>query len=200
MKFGILADIHGHVENLQKAISCLSREQVDQFIVLGDVIFDHRAATDTVALLQECDAVGVWGNHELGLCVEPDDEIRAMYTAPVLEYFSSLSAHLEFDDLLFSHTLPIEDARDPLAYYLGQDPRADGTLKSNFDEFPHRVMMIGHFHCWFAATPAGAIDWDGSKPVALKSQSRYLFIVNAVMYGWTAVFDDRTNVLTPIHL
>ena len=38
MKLGILADIHGHLENLRKAIIRLNREQVDQFIVLGDVI------------------------------------------------------------------------------------------------------------------------------------------------------------------
>ena len=200
MKLGILADIHGDVEKLRKAITSLSRKQVDQFIVLGDVICDRSNATETVALLTDCGAIGVWGNHELGLCVDPDDEIRAMYTAPVLEYFSSLSAHLEFDDLLFSHTLPSEDASDPLSYYLGQYPLADSTLNNSFDQFPHRVMMIGHFHCWLAATPAGPIAWDGSKPMELKSQNRYLFVINAVMYDWTAVFDDDTNVLTPIHL
>ncbi len=200
MKFGILADIHGHVEHLRKAITCLSREQVDQFIVLGDLIFDRSHATETVGLLKDCGAVGVWGNHELGLCVDPDDEIRSMYTAPVLEYFSALSAQLEFADLLFSHTLPSEDARDPLSYYLGPHPLADGALKGSFDQFPHRVMMIGHFHRWFAATPAGAVPWDGGQPLVLESHRRYLFIVHAVMFGWAAVFDDRTNVLTPIRL
>ena len=200
MKFGILADIHGHIENLRNAIKRLSREQVDQFVVLGDLIYDTGNAAETVTLLKDCGAIGVWGNHELGLCVDPDDDVRAMYAAPVLDYFSTLTAQLEFRDLLFSHTLPTEDARDPLSYYLGQSPLEEGALKENFDQFPHRVMMIGHFHRWLAATPAGPIAWSGCQSLELESQSRYLFIINAVMYDWAAVFDDRTNVLTPIHL
>ena len=62
MKTGILADIHGHVENLRIAIDRLRREPVDLIVVLGDVIYDSRNAIETVALLRDCGAVGVWGN------------------------------------------------------------------------------------------------------------------------------------------
>lgn len=200
MKIGILADIHGHIENLRNAINRLNRSQVDQFVLLGDVIYDRTKATETVALLKDCGAVGVWGNHKLGLCVDPDDQIRDMYTESVLEFFSTLHSRFELGDLLFSHTLPIEDPNDPVAYFLGKHLFEDRFLKNNFSEFPHRVMMIGHFHRWFAATPTGSIVWDGSEPLELNFESRYLIAVHAVMYGWAAVFDDGRNVLMPIRL
>jgi hypothetical protein len=62
---------------------------------------------------------------------------------------------MELGDLLFSHTLPNQDPTDPSAYYLGQRPDEEHALNESFEQFPHRVIMIGHFHCWFAATPTG---------------------------------------------
>ena len=122
MKLGILADIHGHVDKLRTAIDTLNREQVDQFVVLGDVIYDSRNAIETVAMLKDCGAIGVWGNHDLGLCLDPDDKFREKYSEPVIEFFSTLNSKMELGDLLFSHTLPNQDPTDPSAYYLGQRP------------------------------------------------------------------------------
>ena len=200
MKIGLLADIHAHIGNLRKAIDELNRAAVDQFVVLGDVIYDRTNATETVALLKACGAVGVWGNHELGLCVDPGDQIRGMYSESVLEFFGTLQSRLELGQLLFSHTLPSEDANDPVAYFLGQHLFDDRFLNKNFQEFPHRVMTIGHFHRWFAATPAGSIAWDGAQPLALDPESRYLIAIHAVMYGWTAMLDEGRNILVPIRL
>jgi predicted phosphodiesterase len=200
MRIGVLADIHGHVENLRKAIERLTREQVDRFVVLGDVICDSRNAIETVAILKDCGAVGVWGNHELGLCVDPNDAIRATYTEPVMEFFSTLTSRLELDDLLLSHTLPNQDASDPLSYYLGPRPHMDRALNDCFSHFPHRVMMVGHFHRWFAATPAGRIAWNGCEPMKLKAEARYFFVINAVMRGWAAIVDNDRDVLIPIQL
>jgi predicted phosphodiesterase len=76
MKIGVLADIHGDVANLTKAIDRLRREKVDVIVALGDLIYDRRNASETVELLKNCGAIGVWGNHELGLCVEPNDDVQ----------------------------------------------------------------------------------------------------------------------------
>jgi len=200
MKIGILADIHGHVKHLTNALDRIRCEQVDQFVVLGDVIYDSKSAPETVSLLNDCGAVGVWGNHELGLCVDPDDKVRKLYTEPVIEFFSRLKSHFELGELLFSHTLPNQDASDPVSYYLGPRPDEEGALDVCFSQFRHRVMMVGHFHRWFAATPAGRMAWDGDEPIMLDSGTRYFFVIHAVMDGWAAVIDDENNILTPIHL
>lgn len=200
MRFGILADIHGHVDKLRQAVSALRRERVDQFIVLGDLIFSSQNATETVDILAECGAIGVWGNHELALCVEPDDEIRAMYTPAVLDYFGTLTQRLELGDVLLSHTLPTSDPTDPMAYYLHPDPRLAETRDECFRQCSQRTMIIGHFHKWFAATSVGQLAWEGREPLVLNPETRYFIICHAVMFDWTAVYDDQTQTLFPIHL
>lgn len=200
MRFGILADIHGHVDKLRQAVDMLRREHVDQFIVLGDLIFNSEHATETVAILTECGATGVWGNHELALCVEPDDEIRATYTPAVLDYFGTLTPRLELGDVLLSHTLPTSDPTDPMAYYLEPHPFLAEARDECFRQYSQHAMITGHFHKWFAATPAGQLVWEGRQPLVLHPETRYLIICHAVMFDWTAVYDDQKQTLFPIHL
>ncbi|NND98224.1 MAG: hypothetical protein HKN47_12940 [Pirellulaceae bacterium] len=200
MKIGILADIHGDIVNLAKAVERLRREKVDAIVALGDLIYDRRNASETVALLQQCGAVGVWGNHELGLCVEPDDDVRAMYSDHVMEYFGQLKPRLEIGRCHFSHTLPNQDASDPAEYCLGPEPEEAGALDLSFKQFPHRIMMCGHFHRWFAATPSGQIQWDANNSIQLDPDQRYFFVIHAVMDGFAAILDEDSNLLTPIHL
>ncbi|WP_182870572.1 metallophosphoesterase family protein [Rhodopirellula sp. JC639] len=197
MKLGLLADIHGDVENLQKAIARLRQEHVDQFIVLGDVIYQSSHADATVELLRSCDAVGVWGNHELGLCVDPDDDLRELYSTNAMRFFGTLRPRLEIGDVLFSHTFPTEDASDILAYYVGE-PEDDDWVGGCFRRFHHQIMLIGHFHRWLAATPAGKLDWRGERPLVLEPDQRYFVVMQAVMNGFAAVLDDTQNKLTPI--
>ena len=198
MRLGILADIHGNVENLRRAIDRLGQEQVDTFVVLGDVIYDSRNATEVVDLLRACEAVGVWGNHDLGLCVDPDSEMRALYTDAVLEFFSTLHSRFELGEILFSHTLPNQDASDPSSYYLGPRLHEDDALDQCFAQFPHRLIMIGHFHRWFAANSEGRIPWEGIKPIGLSPDTRYFFAIHAVMDGFAAVLDETQNLLLPV--
>lgn len=198
MKIGILADIHAHLDNLQAALAGLQAAGIDRIVVLGDLIESPRHAAETISLLKAQYAVGVWGNHELGLCVEPRPEVCALYPAWVVDYFSTLAARFELGELLFSHSLPSQDAADPAAYYLGPRPHEPGALDASFAQFRHRIMFIGHFHDWFAATPNGCLPWDGSEPLRCDPDQRYFVVVHAVADGWFAIFDDVTNVLTPI--
>ena len=197
LRIGLLADIHGDVENLALAIEHLQQSGVDKFVLLGDVIYDTRDADETVALLQSCDAVGVWGNHELGLCVEPDDEVRELYSDSVMEFFSTLQPRFELDDVLVTHTFPTEDAREVLSFYVGH-PEDDHLVQQCFAMFPHRIMICGHFHRWFAATAGSRVQWNGERPLTLNADERYFIILDAVMHGFAAVLDEERNLLEPI--
>jgi hypothetical protein len=200
MKIGILADIHGHVGNLKKAIARLRLERVDLFVVLGDVIYNGVNAPETVAMLKDCEAVGVFGNHELGLCVDPRDDLRRRYDDYILDFFQSLKPQFETGELLFSHTLPDQDASDPFSYFLGPHPEEEGALDNCFAKFSQHVIMTGHFHKWFAATPAGRIAWSGEDPIKLDPHQRYFFVIDAVMNGHAAVLDDEQKILSPVHV
>lgn len=198
MRLGLLADIHGHADLLRIAIQKLRNAEVDQFIVLGDVIYDSRNASETVALLEDCQAVGVWGNHDLGLCLEPEKWANSQFPQPVLNYCGTLGPRYEHGDLLFSHTFPSQDPADPVAYYLGPHPDEMTAFDECFARFPHRVFFIGHFHRWLLATPEGLLEWDGQHPIEFDAASRYFVIVDTVMNGSAAIFDNATNILTPI--
>ncbi len=199
MKFGLLADIHGDVQKLKQAIDQLTRLHVDQFVTLGDIIYDGSNAAETVDLLRECGAIGVFGNHELGLCVEPSERMLCRFDDRVVDFFGSLKPQLPIGEVMFSHTWPHLDATDLLSYYDGQSPEQAGALTECFARTSQRVIMIGHFHHWFAATPEGSSGWAGVEPFELSSQQQYFFILGAVMNGAAALFDDDQNVLRPVN-
>ena len=62
MKLGLLADIHEQTRQLRKAIDVLQQHGADRFAVLGDVFDTGKRIEQTVRLLQQVEAVGVWVN------------------------------------------------------------------------------------------------------------------------------------------
>ncbi len=72
MKLGLLADIHEQTGQLRRAIAVLQQHGGESFVVLGDVFETGPRMEETVGLLRQAGAVGVWGNHDVGLCWGPD--------------------------------------------------------------------------------------------------------------------------------
>src|SRR5262245_47172919 len=106
MKLGLLADIHEQTEQLRKAIDVLQQHGADRFVVLGDVFEMGKRIEETVGLLHEVEAVGVWGNHDVGLCFDLGEEVRQRYSAAVLTFMGTLQPRLEIDGCLFTHVEP----------------------------------------------------------------------------------------------
>src|SRR5690242_2317809 len=103
MKIGILADIHEDVEGLSQALTQLHRESVDRVVVLGDLFYTGQRVAETVDLLIAAGAIGVFGNHDLGLCLDPSPDLLARYPSRVFEFTRTLAARLELGGCLFSH-------------------------------------------------------------------------------------------------
>lgn len=197
MRLGILADINEQVDELRNAIEVLSRHGADRFIVLGDVLEMGKRIDDTVRLLREVEAIGVWGNHDLGLCHEPEERLRVKYAGPVVDFMQALRPRLELGECLFTHGLPCWEATDPAIYYLGDRPETPEGQAASFKASAQHVLLVGHFHCWLAATPQGRLPWDGRSPLRLSPAERHLIVVNAVCDGSCALFDTETKELTP---
>jgi predicted phosphodiesterase len=200
MRIGILADIHEDVEALRQAIGLLRTERVDQVVVLCDLFFGGQRVAETADLLIEAGAVGVWGNHDLGLCHEPEPQFMARYPCRVFDFLKTLGSRLELEDCLFTHGLPQWDATDPIAYYLGDRPESAAALAGSFAASPCRITFVGHFHCWLTATPDGVISWDGNEAVYLAQELRYFVVIAAVCDGWCAVYDTISGRLAPFSL
>jgi hypothetical protein len=198
MKLGLLADIHEQAKQLRKAIAVLQQHGADHFVVLGDVFEMGKQIEQTVSLLQRVQAVGVWGNHDIGLCFDPEEKVCQRYSAAVLSFMGSLQPRLEIDGCLFTHVEPWLDPHkiEDLWYFDGPPDSAEKLARS-FAAVPHRLLFIGHMHRWLLGTPNGLLSWQGKGPVHLDDRERYLIVVHAVCDGKCAVFDTETNELVP---
>jgi predicted phosphodiesterase len=196
MKIGILADIHERTEPLRAAIKTLRDHRVEQVVMLGDVFETGQRIRETIELLRDVNAIGVWGNHELGLS-NPDPKIVARYDADIIEFFGSLKPHLELEDILFSHGIPTWDPMDPAGYYLNDPPWEPGSLEPMFATLRHRLFLTGHYHRWYVATPRRPMQWDGTRPIVFDPAERYFVVVNGILNGWCAILDTKTGEFTP---
>lgn len=197
MKIGILADIHEHVINLRSAIEHLRRENVDQIVVLGDVFEMGERIHETTDVLLEEEVIGVWGNHELAFCVDPEPQVVSKYGDRVCGFFRSLKPSLEIDGVRFSHGMPTWDARNAEVFYLGDPPWTPGSLDPLWREFDHPLFLIGHFHRWLVSTPEATLTRNAYEPVRFEAGQRYLVVIHAVCEGWCAVLDTETHQITP---
>jgi Calcineurin-like phosphoesterase superfamily domain len=208
MKLGILADIHEDLVYLRRALDVLRDHGADRLIVLGDVFELGHRLDATVELLDEVGAVGVWGNHDFGLCRDPHEDLRRRFSEKTMEFMGRLRPRLEVEGCLFVHVEPwldperIEDLWyfDDEPWYRGSTQEVGERLTRNFDATPHRLTFIGHYHRWLLATPQEILPWEGGGPVVLEPDRRHLVIVNAVVEGWCALFDTETNRLLPFDL
>ena len=75
-------------------------------VVLGDVFELGLRLKETVALLDDAGATGVWGNHDFGLCADPSEEMRQEYGERVVSMMGRLRPRLEIDGCLFTHVEP----------------------------------------------------------------------------------------------
>jgi Calcineurin-like phosphoesterase superfamily domain len=198
MKLGLLADIHEHTKQLRQAIGVLQQHGAERFVVLGDVFEMGQRMEETVRLLQQVQAVGVWGNHDVGFCFDPGANVRQRYSAAVLDFMGSLQPSLEIDGCLFTHVEPWLDPHkvEDLWYFDGP-PDSPEKLARSFAAVPHRVLFIGHLHRWLLGTPQGVLAWRGDRQLCLDSINRYLVVIHAVWDGKCALFDTKTGEMTP---
>lgn len=201
MRIGVVTDIHDAVEELAAALGVLRRERVDAVVSLGDATDQfagsHRAA-EVTALLRDAGAVLVWGNHDCGLCRDPDPVVLDRYPVEALSVLATAVPRAEIGGYHFSHVEPWIDADDPAAlwHYDGL-PRTPQVLARTFAAFTGRGAFVGHHHRWFAATEHGDVGWDGSAPIRFEPDHRYLVAVAPVFAGSFAVVDTATGVVHP---
>ena len=200
MKLGLLTDIHEEVELLQTALARLRAEQVDQIIFIGDIFETGTQIRESCRLLADAGAIGVWGNHDFGLCFEPSDDRWDKYGDDVMEFMTSLRPRLEYEGCYFAHVEPWLNPKElsDLWYFDGVPDRQDKRDRI-FNAVPNDVMFAGHFHRWLLATPNQIMDWNGETPITLQGE-RYFVVIGALCEGRFAIFNTESAELTPFNL
>src|SRR5437016_4321946 len=106
MRIGILADAHEATGPLERALAEFERRGVDTVVSLGDACDTFSPvgrAAEVVALLRRAGAVGVWGNHDVGLCYQVPDKLLQHAGPGVLEYMAGMRPQLVIEGCRFSH-------------------------------------------------------------------------------------------------
>ncbi|NLS96528.1 MAG: metallophosphoesterase family protein [Planctomycetaceae bacterium] len=196
MRVGLLADIHEDVERLRIALRRFECERVDQIVVLGDVAEMNQRLDETCRLLLDAGAIGVWGNHDFGICHVAGKVEK--YAEPVRRFMPSLKPRLEFDGCLFTHVEPWLDTADlaELWYFDGIPDTPDKAARS-FSAVSARLLFVGHFHRWFVATEDAISPWHGDETLHFIPGKRYLISVGAVCDGASAILDLQESTLSP---
>jgi predicted phosphodiesterase len=204
MRIGLVSDIHDAVKNLSQALAVLRGERVDTIVSLGDAtdLFGAwNAADEVVDLLRQAGVVGVWGNHDYGLCREVRDEYRERFHPATLEYMATVRPRLELGGCHFSHVEPWLNPEEPAELWtFDAVPDEPERLRRSFAAISHRAAFIGHFHRWLAATEGGKLDWDGSTPLTLEAGRRYLVVIGPLFRGAFAILDTDRWVFEPRQL
>jgi len=198
MRLGLLADIQEHNDDQRRALGALQAGHVDQVVLLGDLFELGERIEETCQLLKEVGAVGVWGNHDYGLCCDPDERLRGKYPMSVFDFMARLRPRREIDGCHFTHVEPWlnpEDITD--LWYLGGPPDSPEKAARSFEAVPHRFVFVGHLHQWLLAQPGKVLEWRGEKPVILDPGHRHLVVVAALCDGRYAMFDTDTHELVP---
>lgn len=200
MKLGLVSDIHEDAQRLRQALLQLRAERVDRIIVLGDIFELGTDIEETCRLLTEAGAVGVWGNHDFGICTDQDAEVSSRYSPQVLQFMASLKPRLEIEGCFFSHIEPWLNPEElSHLWYFEGSPREHQNLDRIFQAVPHRLIFAGHYHTWLDATPRGILEWQGEDDLSLRTD-RHFVVVGALCDGHYAILDTDNWLLRPYHL
>lgn len=167
MRLGILTDIHGDYETMQRVLDRLERERVDGLICLGDLVVHGPEHNKVVDFFRERpDIPVVKGNHDIGATIGDDqldslhyfsasgrahtEECRAALTPENRAYLNALPLEVEQHGALFTHATignPFTLLRHP------------STVAKTFDLLRHDVLFAGHTH------RTRVHHWPANKPL-----------------------------------
>ncbi|HUR55101.1 MAG TPA: hypothetical protein VMZ71_13290, partial [Gemmataceae bacterium] len=163
-----------------------------------DLFGPGRGTGKVASLLASAGVVGVWGNHDIGVCHEVSDEIRLRAEPHVLAYMSGMRPRLELGGCHFSHVEPWLDPMSVLdLWYFDGPPDSPEKAARSFAAVPHGVIFLGHFHKWLVMSDEGRVEWDAVTPLVLPAARRYVVVVGPLVSGQFGIYDTHTRVLTP---
>ncbi|NOX96893.1 MAG: metallophosphoesterase family protein [Nitrospirae bacterium] len=64
MRYGLFSDVHGNLEALQAVLGVLKREDVDNYICLGDIIGYGASPRECIKLIKDLNPIVIAGNHD----------------------------------------------------------------------------------------------------------------------------------------
>lgn len=151
MKYGVFSDIHGNLEALVAALSDMSREGVEKYWCLGDLVGYGANPNECVEKVRQLADMTVLGNHDAA-CVGLEDTSSfnryareaCDWTAAQLlpfnsEWLRSLPLTATADDVFLVHASPFEPKGWHYMLYISD-------MINGFKSLTAPMAFIGHSH------------------------------------------------------
>ena len=163
MKVAFITDIHGNLTALDAVLADLAREQIDQYVCLGDLVEFGPQPRECLQRVLALNAVCIMGNTDERMAAPHRNHIRAVADGPEIEMELWCYDQLTDDDRAairkFRPTAEIDlDKNLPLLAYHGS-PRSNverivsmtsyHDLDAMFANHKARIFIGGHTHQQF---------------------------------------------------
>ena len=198
-RIGIMADSHGEVDAIGRAIDLFQAQACVRWIHLGDICDTARPDTARACLdlLATPRASVLCGNNEnalrLNIRGRPDDGLRARLAA--------LPLTLTIANVMLAHALPYADRLGASCTLGAMDPH---RARAFFDRYPGCHLIRGHDHqpeCiqWVNARLVSELPVPG-QTYRLEARRPSILTTGALTAGWVLVWDRSTASVQYLHL
>lgn len=192
MRICFFSDIHGNREAFDACFAHAVRQNIDQFVFLGDLVgygADPAYIVERVADLCADGAVALMGNHDYaaakGITTGMNDYAKAaiewthnQLDQPRRDFLESLLMRVEDEDRLYVHS----EASAPTQWlYVGDESSAERSLRAT----RQRLTFCGHIHIpqlyhMTPAKPAKLFTPKPGAPIPLVGHRQWLAVQGAV--------------------
>jgi len=145
MRVGVVSDVHNNVEALTYALDHL--RDCDVVLSLGDLVSDYRVSPAILDMARDAQLLGIAGNHEKSVLVNPGSRLRESLASDDLAYLQALPAtrQLELDGrrILLAHGAPWDD---PASYRCQYVLAHDTASLERIADGGRDLVLLGHTH------------------------------------------------------
>lgn len=149
-RIALIADAHGQVDILSRALDACRAERVDAIAFLGDLIDRRDQADACVDVLKGWHAFGVYGNHEQNLIASLKNGATLELKRATIEFFRSLQPRIVLGDVCFLHDELDGSIQNPIQNFF---PGAEPQRRRDY-----RIVFAGHTHHRAAVSDNGPLD------------------------------------------
>lgn len=208
MRIGIFSDVHSNLEALKAAITYFSKQKIDLYLFVGDLVGYGANPNECIELIKKLECVVVAGNHDYGVLTKTDiDNFNDTAKAAILwtqkntnqksnDFLNALPLRNNYHKFLMIHSTPYHPSAWEYIFTLKQ-------AENEFKYFKEQICIIGHSHCPFV------VEKDETKNefriindqrFKIKGKFRYLINVGSVGQprdgdprACLSIFNSKTN-------
>ena len=188
MRYALFADIHSNLEALQVVLKEFKKEQINEYVCLGDIVGYAANPNECIKLVKELNPVTIIaGNHDWASAGKTD-----------INYFNSIAKEailwtqkeLTKEDKNFLQNLPLTKEFDDFvivhgSLYAPQEWHYIFTLqdaKKNFEHQNKKICFVAHSHQPFIISQDKSGNCEGVEgmKVFLKDNHKYLINIGSV--------------------